>query len=127
MPLSSTPPASTTDPCTDGSSLATRYKKDLYAGAVSEPSTYQEAVVSPEWQLAMSEELAALERTGTWDLVPLPPRSVPITCKWVYKVKTKSNGSVERYKARLVARGFQQSHGKDYDETFAPVAHMTSV
>ena len=126
MPLSSTPPASTTDPCTDGSSLATRYK-DLYAGVVSEPSTYQEAVVSPEWQLAMSEELAALERTGTWDLVPLPPRSVPITCKWVYKVKTKSNGSVERYKARLVARGFQQSHGKDYDETFAPVAHMTSV
>jgi len=60
-------------------------------------------------------------------LVPLPSRSVPITCKWVYKIKTKSDGSVERYKARLVARGFQQAHGRDYDETFAPVAHMTSV
>ena len=59
--------------------------------------------------------------------VPLPPRTVPITCKWVYKVKAKSDGSVERYKDRLVARGFQQAHGRDYDETFAPVAHMTSV
>jgi hypothetical protein len=75
----------------------------------------------------MSDELAALERTSTWDLVPLPPGAVPITCKWVYKVKTRSDGSVERYKARLVARGFQQEHGRDYDETFAPVAHMTTI
>ena len=75
----------------------------------------------------MSDELAALERTSTWELVPLPPGAVPITCKWVYKVKTRSDGSVERYKARLVARGFQQEHGRDYDETFAPVAHMTTI
>jgi hypothetical protein len=107
--------------------IPNRYKEDAIAGATYEPNTYQEAVVSPEWKLAMSEELTALEGTGTWDLVPLPPHSVPITCKWVYKVKTKSDGSVERYKARLVARGFQQTRGKDYDETFAPVAHMTSV
>ena len=75
----------------------------------------------------MYEELAALEGTRTWDIVPLPPSSIPITCKWVYKVKTKSDGSVEHYKARLVARGFQQAHGRDYDETFAPIAHMTTV
>jgi hypothetical protein len=59
--------------------------------------------------------------------VPCPSRVRLITCKWVYKVKIHSNGSLERYKARLVARGFQQEQGRDYDETFAPVAHMTTI
>jgi len=99
-----------------------------FAGTVfSEPATYHDAICHPEWQLAMAEEIAALERTGTWDLVPLPSHARPITCKWVYKIKTRSDGSLERYKARLVARGFQQEYGRDYDETFAPVAHMTTV
>ena len=99
-----------------------------FAGTVfSELATYHDAICHPEWQLAMAEEIAALERTGTWDLVPLPSHARPITCKWVYKIKTRSDGSLERYKARLVARGFQQEYGRDYDETFAPVAHMTTV
>jgi hypothetical protein len=87
----------------------------------------QEAFGILEWQLAMTEELAALNRMGTWDIVPLPSHAVPITCKWVFKVKTKSDGSIEQCKARLVARGFQQTQGRYYDETFAPVAHITTV
>jgi hypothetical protein len=97
------------------------------ASALSELVSYRDAILHPEWQHAMAEEITALERTGTWDLVPCPPRVCPITCKWVYKVKTRSDGSLERYKARLVARGFQQEQGRDYDETFAPVAHMTTI
>ena len=64
----------------------------------------------------MAEEIAALERTGMWDLVPIPAHVRPITCKWVYKVKTRSDGSLECYKARLIAHGFQQKHGWNYDE-----------
>jgi len=76
---------------------------------VDDPSPYQEASCILEWHLAMSEELASLDHIGTWDLVPLPSCTIPITSKWVFKVKTKLDGSIERYKACLVARGFQQT------------------
>jgi hypothetical protein len=59
----------------------------------------------------MVDGLAALDRTGTWDIVPLPSHAVPITCKLVFKIKIKFDGSIERYKARLVARGFKQTQG----------------
>jgi hypothetical protein len=59
--------------------------------------------------------------------MPCPPHVHLITCKCVYKVKTYYDDSLERYKARLLLHSFQQKHGRDYDETFAPVAHMTSV
>lgn len=75
----------------------------------------------------MEEEISALHKNETWDLVPKPKGVKPISSKWVYKVKRKSNGSVDRYKARLVASGFSQKHGLDYEETFSPVAKMTSV
>ncbi|CAL5429371.1 unnamed protein product [Camellia sinensis] len=92
-----------------------------------EPRSYKEACHDPNWIAAMNDELTALANTQTWDLVPLPADKNVVGCKWVYKVKTLSDGSLERYKARLVAQGFSQEYGIDYDETFAPVAKMTTV
>ena len=75
----------------------------------------------------MKEELDALTKNHTWDLVTLPPRQSVVGCKWIYKIKTRSNGSIKRYKARLVAKGFTQEYGIDYEETFAPVACISFV
>jgi hypothetical protein len=75
----------------------------------------------------MIEELQALEKTHTWDLVDLPCGKSAISCKWVYKIKTKSDGTIERYKAHLVDKGYAQEYGIDYEETFASVARITSV
>ena len=61
------------------------------------------------------------------DLVDLPSGKSAIDCKWVYKIKTRSDGTVDRYKARLVSRGFTQEYEIDYEETFAPVARLSSV
>jgi hypothetical protein len=75
----------------------------------------------------MKEELDALHKNNTWDQVDLPFEKSVVGCKWVYKIKTCSDGTVDRYKARLVARGFTQEYGVDYEETFAPIACLSSV
>lgn len=75
----------------------------------------------------MKDEIDALKRNETWDLVPKPIDTKPISCKWVFKLKLKTDGSIERYKARLMARGFTQQTCLDYEETFSPVAKLTSV
>ena len=75
----------------------------------------------------MKEELDALHKTGTWDLVDLPSRKIAIGCKWVYKIKTRSDGTIDRYKSRLVSRCFTQEYSIDYEETFAHVARLSSV
>ena len=75
----------------------------------------------------MTNELDALHKTHTWDMTTLPLGKSTIGCKWVYKIKTRPDGSVERYKARLVARRFTQEYGIDYEKTFTPVARLTSI
>ena len=75
----------------------------------------------------MRREIEALEANNTWDLTTLPPRKNVIDSKWVYKIMFKPNGEVERYKARIVARGFTQKEGEDFHETFAPVAKLVTL
>ena len=91
------------------------------------PTSYSKAANIPCWQDAKTEELLALEANKTWDMVPLPSNAYIIGSKWVYSTKFKSDGSLDRYKARLVKQRFKQQYGIDYEETFAPVAKMTLV
>lgn len=75
----------------------------------------------------MRDRIKALERNSTWVVVPKPKDVDPVTCKWVYKLKKKVDGSVARHKARLVTHGFSQQYGFDYDETFCPVGKMVTI
>ena len=91
------------------------------------PRSVRAAVRDPNWLAAMREEYDALVRNRTWELVPRPPGANLITGKWVFKHKYKADGSLERYKARWVVRGFRQRAGVDYGETFSPVVKPATI
>jgi hypothetical protein len=79
------------------------------------------------WKDVMIEEYQSILKNDVWDIVPRLEWKSVLTSKWIYKIKHAANGSVKKYKARFVARGFSQVEGVDYDETFAPVARYTSI
>ena len=94
-----------------------------------EPNTFAEAIncdAKADWAKSMQEEINSLVEQGTWKLV-FPPRGAKIiSSKWVYKIKT-IDGKFERFKSRLVAKGFMQIQGVNYFETYAPVASLTTI
>ena len=97
---------------------------------IIEPRTYEEAIKglhSREWKAATIKEIVVLITKGTWRLANLPLGRVPMTCKWVFKVKYHSNGTINKFKARLVARGFSQIENIDFHETFAPTLRFESL
>jgi hypothetical protein len=91
------------------------------------PSSVRTALAGPHWRRAMEEEYAALLANHTWDLMPCPPGTNVVTDKWLFRHKLTSDGSLDRYKARWVLRGFTQRPGVDYDETFSPVVKFATV
>ena len=96
----------------------------------NEPATINQALNGPnskQWSKAVQCEFDSLKENGTWDLVDLPPGKNLVGSKWTFKHKRGPGGEITRYKARLVAQGFSQQHGVDYDEVFAPVAKFSSI
>ena len=95
-----------------------------------EPSTFERALNRPDaslWMTAMQEEMEALHRNKTWELVPLPQGRKAIGNKWVYKIKRDGNDQVERYRARLVAKGYASKEDIDFNEIFSPVIRLTTI
>ncbi|KAF2346894.1 Reverse transcriptase RNA-dependent DNA polymerase [Trinorchestia longiramus] len=94
------------------------------------PANVEEALHGPEsklWKAAMEEEMASMNINNFWSLVECPKNKKPIRCKWIFKKKIGPDGNVCSYKARLVAQGYAQKFGVDYDETFSPVTRFESV
>eukprot|EP00253_Pinus_taeda_P002526 PITA_02526 len=91
---------------------------------VDDPVHFEEEIKDKKWIEAMDEEINAIERNKTWDLVELPKGKEVIGVNWVYKTKSNVEGKIERHKARLVVKGYKQQYGRDYEETFALVARM---
>nr|GFB60353.1 retrovirus-related Pol polyprotein from transposon TNT 1-94 [Tanacetum cinerariifolium] len=93
----------------------------------TEPKTYKEALTQACWIKAMQEELNEFERLEVWELVPRPDKVMVITLKWIYKVKLDELGGILKNKACLVAHGYRQEEGIDFEESFAPVARLEAI
>ncbi|RVW46329.1 Retrovirus-related Pol polyprotein from transposon RE1 [Vitis vinifera] len=101
------------------------YELELSTKAI--PNSVQEALADPRWKAAMNEEMKSLQKNETWELVECPPGKKPVGSRWIYTVKYKVDGSIERFKVRLVAKGYTQIYGINYTETFAPVTKINTV
>lgn len=87
----------------------------IYYISQEKPMTYLEALEDEVWKQLMKEELEAIEKSGTWELISPPPGCRPIGLKWVFKIKKNSKGEVTRHKSCLVVKAYTQRYGIDYE------------
>ena len=118
--------------CTPSHSQRQKRKPDRYGFScnlttIEEPVSVKDALMQKEWIGAMSSEMDSLYDNDVWNLVELPKGQKVVGSKWVFKLKRNEDGSVERCKARLVAQGYSQEKGHNYDETFSPVVRSESI
>jgi hypothetical protein len=92
-----------------------------------EPICFEEAIQKKEWADDMTEEYQSIIKNDVWEIAPRPKSKDVVSSKWLFKIKHVADESIEKYKARFVARGFSQKDGIDYEETFTPVARYTSI
>ncbi|KAK2579961.1 hypothetical protein KPH14_007641 [Odynerus spinipes] len=116
-----------------GRVLRDRTKKISHINAMKvsiDPISYEDAMSRDDahsWKQALDDEMSSILQNETWDLVSLPAEKPVVSCRWIFKTKLHPDGTIKRYKARLVARGFSQTEGIDYFETFSPVVRYESV
>ncbi|KAI3785937.1 hypothetical protein L1987_45063 [Smallanthus sonchifolius] len=103
------------------------YALHVALSSKTEPRGFKSAAKDPKWMAAMVDEIEALQQNHTWTLVPRPSSSNIVGSKWVFRIKYHSDGTIERYKARLVAQGFTQIPGLDYSHTFSPVVKASTI
>ena len=108
----------------------TRLLFDIYQRsnvAICEPAGHEEALKDPKWKKAMEEEMSMIQRNETWELIDKPADKKVIGVKWVFRMKLNADSSINKYKARLVVKGYAQIFGVDYSDTFAPVARLDTI
>ena len=121
------PPARRYPTCLRTPSVRLRDFWSLYSELLDEPLSYATAVQQEEWRKAIQNEVDSIIKNKTWTVTDRPTGYKPITAKWLFKIKRHSNGLINKLKARIVARGFQQKEGTDYSEVFAPVVRWSTI
>ena len=96
----------------------------------NDPQSFKEAVSGPKaplWKEAINSEVESILHNHTWEIVDFPPGCKPLRYKWIFKKKMKADGSIDKYKARLVIKGYRQKEGLDYFDTYSHVTRITSI
>ncbi|KAG7599793.1 Retrotransposon Copia-like N-terminal [Arabidopsis suecica] len=104
-----------------------RYVMHTVKGLPEEPKTVKEALKHPGWTAAMGEEIDTCHVTKTWSLVPKPAKINLLGCRWIFKTKINADGTLDKLRARLVAKGYEQEEGVDFLETYSPVVRTATV
>jgi histone deacetylase 1/2 len=94
---------------------------------VGEPKNIADALANPNWKASMDVEYNSLIKNKTWNLVPPKKGCNIIGCKWVWKIKRKADGTIDKYKGHLVAKGYKQRYGIDYEDTSSPVVKAATI